>query len=92
MGVVDLATTITQTKEKPSVLWNTLVNLNFPPVLVTPQLIYSCAPPKFREYVFWNLLTSCLLPEARASLSRMPRRQASGSREVRRALGPIAGA
>lgn len=77
---------------KPSVLWNTLVNLNFRPVLVTSQLIYSCAPPKFWEYVFLNLLTSCPLPEARASLSGMPRRQASGSRVVRRALGPITGA
>lgn len=84
-----MATTITQTKEKPSVLWNAFVNLNFPPVLVTSQLIYSCAPPKFGEYVLLNLLTSFLLPEVRAPLTGMPRRQASGSREVRQALRPI---
>ena len=62
MGVVDLATTITQTKEKPSVLWNTLVNLNFPPVLVTPQLIYSCATTQISGIHLLKLAYKLLAP------------------------------
>ena len=51
-------------------LWNTFVNLNFLPVLVTSQLIYSCAPTQILGICLLELAYKLPAPGSEGSPDR----------------------